>query len=103
MSKKFQRRDEDFVCEECGAEVRGTGYTNHCPRCLWSKHVDVYPGDRLAPCRSMMEPVEVAVSGDGYVITHRCITCGAMRHNTSAPEDSADALIELARRAARRW
>lgn len=24
------------MCEHCSAEVLGTGYTNHCPKCLWS-------------------------------------------------------------------
>ncbi|MEK7158524.1 MAG: RNHCP domain-containing protein, partial [Patescibacteria group bacterium] len=46
MSRTFQRRVEDFTCESCGAQVTGDGYTNHCPQCLVSKHVDVYPGDR---------------------------------------------------------
>ncbi|MFN2146641.1 MAG: RNHCP domain-containing protein, partial [Anaerolineales bacterium] len=36
---KFQRRIEYFICEHCGAEVSGVGFTNHCPVCLWSKHV----------------------------------------------------------------
>jgi len=48
--KKFQKKKEDFKCEKCGREVIGTGYTNHCPDCLWSKHVDVNPGDRQSKC-----------------------------------------------------
>ena len=44
---RFIRREENFVCEVCGAKVKGTGYTNHCPQYLWSKHVDkLIPGDR---------------------------------------------------------
>ena len=42
----FTRKVEDFTCEHCGREVHGNGYTNHCPHCLHSKHVDVNPGDR---------------------------------------------------------
>lgn len=38
--KNFTRVIEDFICENCGTEVKGNGYTNHCPKCLWSKHVD---------------------------------------------------------------
>ena len=50
MSATFIRKTEDFICEHCGREVRGNGYTNHCPYCLWSKHVDINPGDRAAGC-----------------------------------------------------
>ena len=57
MTKKFQRTKEDFTCEKCNLVVNGSGYTNHCPRCLWSKHVDVNPGDRQATCQGFMEPV----------------------------------------------
>ncbi|MBU3901416.1 RNHCP domain-containing protein, partial [Patescibacteria group bacterium] len=48
QSKKFQRKIEDFVCGHCGPKIKGTGYTDHCPKCLWSQHVDVNPGDRQA-------------------------------------------------------
>jgi len=44
--KKFQKRIENFTCEKCGLFVKGTGYTDHCPNCLWSKHMDINPGDR---------------------------------------------------------
>jgi Zn finger protein HypA/HybF involved in hydrogenase expression len=46
----FKRTIEDFTCEHCGEQVTGNGFTNHCPQCLWSKHVDIDPGDRLALC-----------------------------------------------------
>ena len=55
-ARSFQRRIENFVCEHCGEKVIGDGYTNHCPKCLWSKHVDVNPGDRMAHCGGMMKP-----------------------------------------------
>ncbi|MEK7218066.1 MAG: RNHCP domain-containing protein, partial [Patescibacteria group bacterium] len=39
----FLPRQEPFTCEHCGTGVaplpHGTS-RNHCPRCLWSKHVD---------------------------------------------------------------
>lgn len=44
--KHFTKTVEDFICAHCGTHVRGNGYTNHCPECLWSKHVDNNPGDR---------------------------------------------------------
>lgn len=97
MAKRFTRVVEDFVCENCGRAVQGHGYTNHCPACLWSKHVDVHPGDRLADCHGMMEPVAVEPAGDRYVIVHRCRSCGKRIRNRSAPDDRFDALLRLAR------
>ncbi|MGC8981457.1 MAG: RNHCP domain-containing protein [Minisyncoccia bacterium] len=61
MQKKFQRRIEDFRCERCGTFVKGTGYIDHCPNCLWSKHVDINPGDRKANCGGMMKPKGVEI------------------------------------------
>lgn len=97
---RFQRRPEDFTCERCGLAVNGNGYTNHCPRCLWSKHVDVLPGDRAAVCGGAMRPLAVERSGDGFRILFRCQRCGFERPNKSAPEDDFEALLELARRGA---
>lgn len=44
-TKKFTKIDEEFICENCGKQVEKLGYTcrNHCPSCLYSKHVDVNP------------------------------------------------------------
>jgi hypothetical protein len=45
----FIARQEPFVCEHCGKAVEPLAkgsYRNHCPHCLWSKHVDdVGPGE----------------------------------------------------------
>ncbi len=98
-TKRFQRAIEDFVCEHCGAQVKGTGYTNHCPRCLWSKHVDVNPGDRAERCGGMMEPIALEGSSPEYRIVHRCTRCSLERRVSAAPDDGADALLALARSA----
>jgi len=75
--KKFQKRKEDFVCLNCGAEVRGDGFTNHCPECFFSRHVDIFPGDRLEDCHGLMEPFDCEVSKGGkYIIFHKCLKCG---------------------------
>jgi rubrerythrin len=75
--KKFQKRIEDFTCQNCGKEVRGDGFTNHCPECFFSLHVDIFPGDRLESCHGKMEPVDIE-SGKGgkYIIIHKCQKCG---------------------------
>ncbi len=94
--KKFQRREEDFVCEHCKTKVVGDGYTNHCPKCLWSKHVDVHPGDRAEACGGMMEPIRVEGTTDAYRLIHRCKRCDMERKNDVAKNDDPEALIALA-------
>jgi len=91
----FTRTIEDFTCAHCGRQVRGTGYTNHCPRCLWSRHVDVNPGDRAADCGGLMPPISAMLKGDQFVIMHECERCGHRRPNRSAPRDDRDLLIAL--------
>lgn len=98
MSRSFQRRKEAFQCAHCGAWVEGDGYTNHCPHCLWSLHVDLAPGDRAEPCHGLMEPVAVLGDGDAYVIYHRCTKCGTIRRNRAAANDNREALLALAGR-----
>lgn len=95
--KQFVRRREDFVCEHCGTKVVGDGYTNHCPKCLWSKHVDIMPGDRAEDCQGLMRPIDIRQTRDGYIITHKCEKCGALRNNKSSPNDDFEALLQLAR------
>lgn len=95
MSGRFTRRVEDFTCGHCTREVSGNGYTNHCPHCLWSRHVDVFPGDRDETCQGLMEPVGVLATGNGHVIAHRCQKCTVIRHNKASKKDSRQALDAL--------
>lgn len=97
----FTRRLEDFTCEHCGTTVTGDGYTNHCPACLWSKHVDVEPGDRMAQCGGLMEPISLEGSTPNYVITHRCVACGHVRRNKVQRSDSPDAVLALVQKQAK--
>lgn len=95
MSTTFIKKEEDFVCERCGAEIVGNGFTNHCPKCLWSKHVDVYPGDRKASCGGMMRPIEFLKEKEGYVLVHECVKCAHRKRNKMAPEDDFDIALEI--------
>jgi Zn finger protein HypA/HybF involved in hydrogenase expression len=88
MIRKFQRTVEDFVCENCGAKVQGNGYTNHCPVCLWSKHVDVNPGDRANPCGGLMEPVDTYFKAQQWYLKHRCQKCELEKNIKIAKEDN---------------
>lgn len=97
MDRRFQRTIEKFDCLNCSFEVRGDGYTNHCPRCLWSRHVDVHPGDRHAECRGMMEPIALDGQLGDFRILHRCQICGLEHWNQTAPDDDFEALLALAR------
>lgn len=92
----FKRTIEDFVCEHCGETVVGNGFTNHCPVCLWSKHVDIDPGDRAEVCGGMMKPVEVQKKGKGYSILQVCQTCGFTRVNKAQKEDNFDMILQIA-------
>lgn len=84
------------------AEVIADGsYRNHCPVCLWSRHVDNDPGDRASACRGLMLPGWTAWRpGKGLVIMHCCVRCGFIRANRIASDtdqpDDIDAVAALA-------
>lgn len=93
----FRRTVEDFTCSHCGKAVSGDGYTNHCPACLWSRHVDIEPGDRRAGCGGMMRPIRLEGAADALRIVHRCEACGFERPNRTNPKDDCEALLTVAR------
>lgn len=95
MSSQFIKTKENFTCEKCGIFVASNGYTNHCPECLWSKHVDVFPGDRAEKCCGMMEPIGIEVKNKEYTITHKCVKCGHTKPNKSVPEDNFDMITQV--------
>ena len=95
--KKFQKNIEDFICENCGFSVEGDGYTNHCPKCLHSKHVDVNPGDRAESCGGTMIPVGIELKKKDYVIIHQCKKCLFKRKNKARDEDMK-AIIEFSKK-----
>jgi predicted RNA-binding Zn-ribbon protein involved in translation (DUF1610 family) len=93
----FLAREEPFTCGHCNAAVeplgRGT-YRNHCPQCLWSKHVDdVGPGDRASLCKGMMEPAGFDMRKGQWVVRHQCTACGKEIVNTLAPDDQWETLL----------
>lgn len=90
--KSFTKRIEDFTCENCGTKVAGDGFTNHCPVCLYSKHVDVNPGDRSNACGGLMEPIAYDQKKG---ILHRCTICKFEKYNKLQKNDNSDKIIEL--------
>lgn len=98
MGGNFTKIDEEFVCENCGAQIPALGYTSrdHCNKCLYSKHVDKNPGDRLEECQGKLIPIGVKNDPKkGYVIVYRCEKCGAIRRNVAAKDDNMKLIIKL--------
>lgn len=94
-------RPDHFRCAHCHCDVPadapGTAHRNHCPTCLWSRHLDDSPGDRAAECGSSMEPIAITVRGDGeWVLVHRCSGCGELHLNRTAADDNVLLLVQLA-------
>ena len=90
IKKNFTRVIENFACGNCGLEVVGDGYTDHCPKCLWGKHVDEeIPGDRASDCRGLMEPVgaKLIMSNVKFLINYKCTKC---RHVFTVREGKGD-------------
>ena len=101
--KLFTKLDEEFVCQNCGLKVKPLGYScrNHCPRCLCSLHLDINPGDRAAECGGLMRPISAEPDAKkGFIITHKCTKCGAIRRNKAATDakvqpDDINLIIKL--------
>lgn len=100
-TKKFQRTIEDFTCAHCGRTVTGDGFTNHCPHCLYSRHVDVNPGDRAENCGGLMQPIGLEQKGDEWIVVQRCVKCQATRKCKTRGDDQ-DAVLTFAKELAHR-
>jgi hypothetical protein len=97
-NKKFTKKDEGFVCKNCGKQVLPLGYTSrdHCPYCLASLHIDINPGDRANSCGGLMLPIEINYSTNkGYVICYKCTKCGRLHNNKSATDDNFDEMLKI--------
>jgi hypothetical protein len=102
----------DFTCLHCSSYVSaaqflaGVGNRNHCPYCLWSRHLDLFEaGDRLAACKAPMRPVGLTLkrSRNKYASTpngelmlvHLCEDCDRISINRIAADDLPKAIIEV--------
>ena len=95
MSLKFRKREENFICSHCGHKMSGDGYTNHCSKCLWSKHVDINPGDRMASCGGLMKPVDVEIKGKESILVHECVLCKHVKKNRVSEDDNFDEVVKI--------
>ncbi len=75
----------------------GGHHRNHCPYCLYSRHVDAtVSGDRASGCRGLMEPTGAFQRPNGeHVVVHRCQSCGFERFNRIAADDDFDLVLSL--------
>ena len=96
--KKFIKKVENFICENCGKKVIGNGWTNHCPYCLYSKHIDINPGDRSCNCLGLMKPIEIQQKNGNFIILHKCLKCGFERKNKIAENDNFDLILKLSKK-----
>lgn len=109
MSKFDEHPEQGFRCIHCRRFVTlderfsGVHNRNHCPYCLWSRHMDlITPGDRLAACKSAMRPVGLTFkrrqkkysSGQGeLMLIHQCTGCGRLSINRTAADDDAETTL----------
>lgn len=90
-NKRFIHKNEGFICEYCHKKVlpASSGCRDHCPFCLYSKHVDINPGDRLNDCGGLMKPIGYELSSKkGIVIIYKCIKCRKIHKNLALLEDN---------------
>ncbi|MCE1255804.1 MAG: RNHCP domain-containing protein [Anaerolineae bacterium] len=102
-----------FTCRTCGmyvvsnVDVSGVNNRNHCPYCLWSKHVDLFrSGDRLAACKAPMRPIGLTLKqsrkkynplAGELMIIHLCSLCGALSINRIAADDLTERIMDVYR------
>jgi len=94
--RNMVRVRENFVCEYCGKKVIGDGYTDHCQKCLWGKHVDKkIPGDRESSCGGMMRPIESLYEKGKFKIKYVCEKCKHEFVVKEGKNDNRERLVEL--------
>lgn len=93
--------DDSFTCGHChrfvGSLPSGGLHRNHCPYCLYSRHVDAErSGDRASPCGGMMAPIGAFQRPNGeHVLVHRCERCGFERFNRLGADDDFELTLAL--------
>jgi hypothetical protein len=104
--------NSDFTCTHCGNFVpagiiaAGVNNRNHCPYCLWSRHLDLFQaGDRMAACKAPMQPIGltqkrahkkyVSATGGELMLVHLCSECNKISINRIASDDLPEPIIEI--------
>ncbi len=112
MKSRFYPNQQDFTCKHCGNWVSvnpsfsRVSNRNHCPYCLWSRHVDLLAaGDRLSACKGKMRPIGLTIKQQRkkygsvlqgeLMLIHHCTECGAVSINRLAADDDAERLLSV--------
>lgn len=97
--KRFNMIDESFTCENCGKTIEPLVYSarDHCPYCLFSKHIDILPGDRANECHGLLEPIKIEKFKNTYKIIYKCQKCHKTHKNIMANDDDMNIIIELSK------
>lgn len=107
-----KEQNQEFICSHCGRKVFydrsiGTKHRNHCPYCLWSKHVDLdESGDRKSACQGKMEPIGLTFKQKGInkygeakqgelMLIHKCFKCDKISINRLAADDNSQVILEV--------
>lgn len=95
--KKFLKLDDEFICDNCFKKVEKLNYTSrdHCPFCLFSKHVDINPGDRANTCFGLLIPIDIEKFKDSFKIIYKCNKCNIIHKNIMARDDNFDEIINI--------
>jgi len=113
-SPRREALEGDFRCLHCHYQVSasalraGVQNRNHCPYCLWSRHVDwKKAGDRLATCMAEMQPIGLTLKATRkkygparageLMLIHQCLGCGKLSINRIAADDNSSKLMEIFR------
>jgi len=88
----FKMINESFICEHCWINIDKHpewSARNHCPTCLYSKHLDEnFPWDRLSKCHWLMQAIDIDYKKNkGNMIIHKCLKCNKQILNKIAPDD----------------
>jgi DNA-directed RNA polymerase subunit RPC12/RpoP len=91
----FIMKNESFVCDNCKQEVArhpSGSARNHCPFCLYSKHLDKeFPGDRASTCYGTMKPIwKDHKKNKWWMIEHECQLCHKKILNKVAEDDDME-------------
>ena len=84
--------DESFVCGHCNKDVPigDVMIRDHCPFCLWGRHLDNIPGDRAAGCGGLMRPLSFSVAGGIRWIHYECTQCSHQFRVRAHPDDTQE-------------
>jgi hypothetical protein len=101
----------DFRCAHCHALVSsahllsGVNNRNHCPYCLWSRHLDLFAaGDRLSACKAPMKPIGLTMKKDRnkyrasrgeLMLIHECLDCQTLSINRIAADDDSETVMAV--------